>query len=210
MCWFCISTGETHSSKLAILSLILNRMKKWLIFDIMVYQGLLKYQISFLLYKVSELSKFQMCWFCISTGETHSSKLAILSLILNRMKKWLIFDIMVYQGLLKYQISFLLYKVIELWKFQMCWFSISTCVIHSSKLTILSLILNRMKRWLIFDIMVYQGLLKYQISFLLYKVSELWKFQMCWFCISTGETHSSKLAILSLILNRMKNDSYLT
>ena len=55
-------------------------------------QGLLKYQISFLLSKVSELWKFQMCWFCVSTDGTHSSNLAIFSFIPNRMKKWLIFD----------------------------------------------------------------------------------------------------------------------
>ena len=37
-------------------------------FDIMTYKGLLKYQISFPLFKVSELSKFQMSGFFIGIG----------------------------------------------------------------------------------------------------------------------------------------------
>ena len=46
------------------------------------------------------------------------------------------------------------------------------------------------KTRIIFDTMTYQKLLKFQISFPLFKVSEPWKFQMSGFCISTGETHT--------------------
>ena len=54
------------------------------------------------------------------------------------------------------------------------------------------------EKWIIFDTMAYRRLLKYQISFPLFKVSEPWKFQMSGFCISTGETHTSKKGILLL------------
>ena len=43
----------------------------------MGYQGLQKWQTSFLLLKVSEPLKFQMSRFCIATSESHSSKQAI-------------------------------------------------------------------------------------------------------------------------------------
>ena len=43
----------------------------------MAYQGLQKWQTSFLLLKVSEPLKFQMSRFCITTSESHSSKQAI-------------------------------------------------------------------------------------------------------------------------------------
>ena len=39
-------------------------------FDTMAYKGLLKYQISFPLFMVSELRKFQMSGFFIVIGET--------------------------------------------------------------------------------------------------------------------------------------------
>ena len=39
-------------------------------FDIMAYKGLLKYQINFPLFIVSELRKFQMYGFFIGAGET--------------------------------------------------------------------------------------------------------------------------------------------
>ena len=44
----------------------------------MAYQRLPEYQISFPLFKVSELCKFQMSSFSVSTDEAHSSKKAIL------------------------------------------------------------------------------------------------------------------------------------
>ena len=61
-----------------------------------------------------------------------------------------------------------------------------------------------------FDTMAYQWLLKYQISFPLFKVSEPWKFQMCWFCVSAGETHSSNRPFFLSFPTEWKNDSYLT
>ena len=58
--------------------------------------------------------------------------------------------------------------------------------------------------------MAYQTLPEYQINFPLFKVSELRKFQMSSFCVNTGETHSSKQAILSYCKQYEKNESYLT
>ena len=78
------------------------RIKKWVIFDAIAYQGLLKYQISFPIFKVSDRWKFQISGFCVSTGETHTSNKGIFSLMPNRMEKWIIFDTMAYQRLLKY------------------------------------------------------------------------------------------------------------
>ena len=48
------------------------------------------------------------------------------------------------------------------------------------------------------DAMEYQRLPEYQIPFPLFKVNEPWKFQMSSFCISIGETHSGKRAILTI------------
>ena len=79
---------------------------------------------------------------------------------------------------------------------------------HSSKQAIFSLIRNRMRKWVIFDTMAYWILPKYHISFLLFKVSEAWKFQMSSFCVSTSETHSPKQGILFSHSKRMKNDSF--
>ena len=42
----------------------------------MVYQELPKYQISCLLFKVSEPQKFQMSPFCVGTGDIYSSERA--------------------------------------------------------------------------------------------------------------------------------------
>ena len=67
-----------------------------------------------------------------------------------------------------------------------------------------SLIGNRMKKWVIFDTMAYQILPKYHISFLLFEVSEPWKFQMSSFCVSTSETHGPKQAIFFSHSKRMK------
>ena len=53
-------------------------MKK-IIFDKMAYQGLQKWQTSFLLLKVSEPLKFQMSGFWVTTSESHSSKQAMFS-----------------------------------------------------------------------------------------------------------------------------------
>ena len=250
---FCVSTDETHSSKKAIFFSFQTEWKIWVIFDIMAYQRLPEYQISFLLFKLSELGKFQMSSFSVSTDETHSSKTGILFSFQTEWKKWVIFDIMAYQRLPEYQISFPLFKLSELGKFQMSSFSVSTDETHSSKKGICShskqneknesyltqrntrgfknikLVslhwksVNRKnskclhfasvqmkhkvqkrpffsfqtewKKWVIFDMMLYQRLDEYQISFPLFKVSELWKFQMSSFCISTDETHSSKRAI---------------
>ena len=72
-----------------------------------------------------------------------------------------------------------------------------------------SLIRNRMKKWVIFDTMACQILPKYHISFLLFKVSVPWKFQMSWFCVSTNNWHSPKQEIFSLIRKEWKNESYL-
>ena len=156
----------------------------------MACQWRLKYQISFPLLKLSEPWKFQKSWFCISTGKTHNSKQAIYSLIPNTVTKWVISDTIAFQRTLKYQIIFLLFKVSEPWKFQMCWFFVSTGEAHGSKQVIFSLMPN-WEKTVVFDTVAYQGLLKSQISFPLLKVSEPWKFQMSSFSISTGETASS-------------------
>ena len=47
---------------------------------------------------------------------------------------------------------------------------------------------NEMRKRVMFDTMAYQGLLEYQISFPLFIVSELWKFQMSEFFIGIRET----------------------
>ena len=56
----------------------------------------------------------------------------------------------------------------------------------------------------------YQRLPEYQISFPLFKVSELWKFQMSSICVTTDEEHSSKQAIFLSFQTERKNKSYLT
>ena len=56
----------------------------------------------------------------------------------------------------------------------------------------------------------YQRLPEYQISFPLFKVSELWKFQMSLICVTTDEEHSSKQAIFLSFQTKRKNRSYLT
>ena len=114
-----------------------------------------------------------------------------------------------YSRLPEYQISFPLFKVSEPWKFQMSSLCVSSDEKHSSKQAIFSLIRNRMKKWVIFDTMAYEILPKYHISFLLFKVSEAWKFQMSSFCVSTSERHSPKQAILFSHSKRMKNESFL-
>ena len=48
-----VSTGETHTSKRAFFSHAKQNVK-WVIFDTMAYQRLLKYQINFPVFKVSE------------------------------------------------------------------------------------------------------------------------------------------------------------
>ena len=116
---------------------------------------------------------------------------------------------MAYQRLSKYRISFHLFKLSEPWKFQMCSFCVNTDEKHSSKQAIFSLISNWMKKWVIFDTMAYQRLSEYQIIFLLFKVSEPWKFQMSPFCISTDETQFKKAIFLSF-QTEWKNESYLT
>ena len=58
-------------------------------------------------------------------------------------------------------------------------------------------------------ILKYQGFLKYQIGFPLFKVSEAWKFQMSSFCVSTGKTNSLK-GHFSSCQAECKNESYLT
>ena len=55
----------------------------------------------------------------------------------------------------------------------------------------------KISKWVIFDTMAYQRLLKYQASFPLFKVNEPWKF------------HTSKKGIFSIIPNRMR-ESYVT
>ena len=72
----------------------------------------------------------------------------------------------------------------------------SFCVSSDKKQANFSFIPNRMKKWVIFDTMAYQRLPEYQIRLHLLKVNELWKFQMSSFCISIGETHGAKRAIL--------------
>ena len=181
MCWFCVSTGETHSSQQAIFSSHSKQNEKMNHIWHIAYQGLPKYQIRFPLSKVSEPWKFQMCWLCVSRCETLVQNSPSFSLMPNWLKKWVIFDTMAYQRLLKSQISFLLFRVSEPWKFQMSsfWFCLSTSTTGetgSSKQAIFSLMPNRMTNWVILDILAYQGLRKYQISFPLFKVSEPWKF----------------------------------
>ena len=116
---------------------------------------------------------------------------------------------MAYQRLPAYQISFPLFKVSEPWKFQMSSLCVSWDEKRSSKQAIFSLIRNRMKKRVIFDTMAYKILPKYHIGFLLFKVSEPWKFQMSSFCVSTSETHSPKQAIFFSHSKRMKNESFL-
>ena len=116
---------------------------------------------------------------------------------------------MAYQRLSEYQINLPLFKVSEPWKFQVSSFCVSTDETHSSKQAIF-LIPNRMTKWVISDTMAYQRLPEYGVSFSLFKVSELWKFQMSSFCVSTGETQF-KTGHIFLIPNRInKNESYLT
>ena len=164
-------------------------------FDTIAYQRLPEYQISFPLFKVNEPWTFQMSSFCVNTDETHSSKKAIVFSFQTEWKKWVIFDTMAYQMFPEYQISFPLFKVSELWTFQMSSFCVSTDETHSSKKAIVFSFQTEWKKWVIFDTMAYQKLPEYQISFPLFKVSELWKFQMSSFCNSTEDTHSSKQAI---------------
>ena len=71
-----------------------NRMKKWILCYTMAYQGFLKCQISFQIFKVDERWKSQMSGLYVSTAETHTSNKGIFSLMPNRMKKWVIFDTM--------------------------------------------------------------------------------------------------------------------
>ena len=54
------------------LSFMLHKIKKWLPFNTMAYQGLPKYQISFPLFRVSGPYKSQMSWFCVGTSNTYS------------------------------------------------------------------------------------------------------------------------------------------
>ena len=87
------------------------------IFNTMAYQGFLKYRVSFKLVIVShENSK------CVDFASVQVKHIVenrpFLSLMPNWMKKWVIIDIMAYQRLLKYPISFSLFKVSEPWKFQ--------------------------------------------------------------------------------------------
>ena len=88
-----------------------DRMEKLVIFGIIAYKGLLKYQIRFPLFKVSEACKFQMSSFWVSTGKTNSLKKAIFFSHATLNKKSSMFDTMAYQGLLKYPISIPLFKV---------------------------------------------------------------------------------------------------
>ena len=77
----CLSTGEIHNSKTAIFLAHAKRNEKKMS-DICHdgIPGLLKHQINFPLFKVSEPSKFQMSEFCIKP------KKGIFSLIPNRME----------------------------------------------------------------------------------------------------------------------------
>ena len=76
MSGFCISTGEIHTSNKGIFSLMPNGMRI-IMFDTMAYKGLLKCQISFPLFKVSQLYQFQTSGFFIGIGEPYSSKKAV-------------------------------------------------------------------------------------------------------------------------------------
>ena len=131
----------------------------------MAYKGTQKSQIGFPLFKVSELWKFQKSSFCVKTGEHTVQNRSFFSFMPNWMKKWIIFDKIAYQGLLKYQISVTLFKVSEPWKFQMSSFSISTGETYGSKQATFSLIPNWLKKWVTLDTKTYQGLLKFQTSF---------------------------------------------
>ena len=78
---FCISTGETQLKIGNFFSLMSNGMTKRVMFDIMACKWLLKYQINFPLFIVSDLWKFQMSGFFIGIGETvqksHSDNLKL-------------------------------------------------------------------------------------------------------------------------------------
>ena len=126
------------------------------------------------------------------------------------MTKWVIFDTMAYQTLPKSQISFPLLKVSEPWKFQMSSFCVSTDETHNLKQAIFFSFQTEWKKWVIFHTMAYQRFPAYQVSFPLFKVSELWKFQMSSFCVSKDETHSSKQAIFFSSQTELQNESYLT
>ena len=99
------------------------------------------------------------------------------------------FATMAYQGLLKYKISFPLFKVSEPWKFQMSGFWVSTGVTQSSKH------FSHSKQN---DKMTEQGRREYQISFPLFIVSH--KNSECVDFVSTGETHIDIPEVLSMTL----------
>ena len=104
------------------------------------------------------------------------------------LSKRVIFYTIAYEGLLKYQILVFYYSKSVSCTNSKCLDFASVQVKHIVKKCHFFLIPNRMWKWVIFDTMAYQRLLKYQTSFSLFKASELWKFQMSRFCITTGET----------------------
>ena len=78
---------------------------------------------------------------------------------------------------------------------------------HSSKQVIFCLMPNGIKKWVMFDTVAYKGLLKYQINFPLFTVSELWKFQMSAFFIGIGETVKKNAIVINW--NSLKTRNFL-
>ena len=150
-----------------------------------------------------------MSSFCVSTDETHSSKRPFFSHSKQNEKN----DSYLTQWHTK---GFQNIKLVSLYsKSVSC--ENSKCLHFPSvqwntkfKKAIFFSFQTEWKKWIIFDTMAYQKLPEYQISFPLFKVSELWKFQMSSFCVSTDEAHSSKKAIFSHSKQNEKNELYLT
>ena len=144
-------------------------------FDTLAYQRLPEYGISFPLFKVNELWKFQMSSFSVSTMKHIVQKGHFFS-FQTEWKKWVIFNTMAYQRLPEYQISFPLFKVREPWKFQMSSSCISTNETNGPKKGNVLLSFEKNKKWVIFDTMGYQRLPEYQIGLSSFKVNEPRKF----------------------------------
>ena len=153
----------------------------------MAYQRLPEYQISFPLFKVSELWKFQMSPFSVSTDETLSSKQTIFFSHSKQNEKN---ESYLSQWQSK---GFQNIKLVSLYSESVSHGN-SKCL-YFATVQMKHIVQNRPffsyskqneKKLVIFDTMAYQRLPEYQISFPLFKVSEPWKFQMSSFCVSIG------------------------
>ena len=159
----------------------------------MAYQRLSKYRISFHLFKLSEPWKFQMCSFCVNTDEKQFKTGHFFSHFKLNEKMSHIW----HNGIPKaFRISNYFSFIQSQWAMKIP----DVSILHQYRWNTVqkghfSIIPNRMEKWVIFDTMAYERLPKYQISFPLFKVNELWKLQMSSFCVSSDEKHSSKQAI---------------